>query len=87
MPREFGTSPKHHKEFRMKFCFTLLATIALAVWTVGCGSQDTTTSDTGVDTNTDLGAPGGMEGGTTTPGMDSPDEDTGEGATGGPELP
>lgn len=74
----------------MKFCFACLAMVGLAVWTVGCGSQDTTTTpDPTVDT--DLGTPGGMEGGTTTGGMAPAGEDTGsgeeDGATGGPELP
>lgn len=68
----------------MKFCLTLLATLSLAVWTVGCGSGTTTSSGNGVDTNTDLGSPGGMDGGTTTPGMETSGADT---ATGGPELP
>ena len=52
----------------MKLCFALLATIGLAAWTVGCGDT-TASSDTGVDTNTDLGDPGEVEAGTGTSGM------------------
>ena len=82
----------------MKVCFTWLAIIGLAVWNVGCGSAD---SDTDPMSGTDLGAPGGIELGSQTPGMDedtstddTSSEDTSTGETGadeaetdGPELP
>lgn len=77
----------------MKFCFTLLAMIGLAVGMVGCGPANSAGSS--VNTTPDLGSPGDIEAGPATAGMDSTNstddaanEDTGpdNSANGGPEL-
>ena len=79
----------------MKFCFTLLAMIGLAVGMVGCGPANTPTSGSSVNTTPDLGSPGDIEAGPTTAGMDSTNstddaanDDTApdNSASGGPEL-
>ena len=75
----------------MKVCFSWLAVLSLAVWNVGCGSSDPATpAAPAPSTDTELGAPGGIETGSGTAGMemDTPAEDTpAEAETDGPVLP